>query len=79
MAAHDLKLYVMGYCPYCHKVQDFMAEAGIDIPVYDITEDSEAEATLIEVGGKRQCPCLFIDGEAMYESGDIIAWLRDNA
>lgn len=79
MAAHDLKLFVMGYCPYCHKVQDFMKEAGISIPVVDITQDADAEAELVRVGGKRQCPCLFIDGEPLYESSDIIAWLRANA
>ena len=27
---------------------------------------------------ERQVPCLFIDGKPLYESGDIIEWLRDN-
>ena len=34
--------------------------------------------TLMEVGGKRQVPCLFIDGAPLYESSDIIDWLRAN-
>ena len=28
------------------------------------------------IGGKVQSPCLIIDGKAMYESDDIIAYLR---
>lgn len=79
MASHELKLFVMDYCPYCHKVLNFMEESSIDIPVIDITKDSAAEEELVSVGGKRQCPCLFIDGKAMYESSDIIDWLGENA
>ena len=30
-------------------------------------------------GGKRQVPCLFIDGKPLYESSDIIAWFEQNA
>ncbi|MBS4843870.1 MAG: glutathione S-transferase domain-containing protein, partial [Collinsella sp.] len=33
---------------------------------------------LIAVGGKRQVPCLFIDGKPLYESSDIIAWVQEN-
>jgi glutaredoxin len=28
------------------------------------------------VGGKHQVPCLFIDGDPMYESDDIVAWMK---
>ena len=65
-------------CPYCGKVRDFMKEKGIDIPLKDITASSEIADELISIGGKRQVPCLVIDGKPMYESGDIIAWLDEN-
>ena len=29
-------------------------------------------------GGKEQIPCLFIDGQPLYESQDIVKWLRKN-
>ena len=41
----------------------------------NIHADDEADATLVRVGGKHQVPCLFIDGDPMYESLDIIDWL----
>ena len=31
---------------------------------------------LIAIGGKQQVPCLVIDGKALYESSDIVAYLR---
>ena len=33
---------------------------------------------LVQLGGKSQVPCLFIDGKPLYESGDIIDWLQNN-
>ncbi|MFW5961846.1 MAG: glutaredoxin family protein [bacterium] len=43
-----------------------------------MNQDQKAEAELIEVGGKRQVPCLFINGEPLYESRDILNWLKSN-
>lgn len=79
MQTHDLVLYMKPTCPFCLKVMSFVEERGIDLPMRDIVADADAADTLIEVGGKRQVPCLFIDGKPLYESGDIIAWLDENA
>ena len=40
-------------------------------------DDREDRLELIRVGGKQQVPCLFIDVKPMYESLDIVEWLRD--
>ena len=72
-----LELYKMNTCPYCRKVMNYIDSVGrTDVVCRDINQDPEAEKTLIAVGGKRQVPCLFIDGEPMYESLDIINWLE---
>ena len=76
---HELELFMKPTCPYCIKVMNFMSETNITIPLRDIVADESAAETLIAIGGKRQVPCLFIDGKPLYESGDIIEWLRDNA
>lgn len=75
---HELELYVMTGCPYCIKVKNFLASNGISIPQRNITTDRTAERHLIAVGGKRQVPCLFIDGKPLYESSDIITWVQKN-
>ena len=76
---HELELFIKPTCPYCIKVMNFMSENNITIPLRDIVADESAAETLIAIGGKRQVPCLFIDGKPLYESGDIIEWLHDNA
>jgi len=49
-----------------------------DVIFRDILEDEESRKTLVLVGGKEQVPCLFIDGKPLYESSDIIEWLKEN-
>lgn len=75
MANQNLELFYKPTCPYCHKVLSFMEANNIELPLHDIMADDAARERLIEVGGKRQVPCLFIDGKAMYESDDIINFL----
>jgi len=74
----EILMYHKLGCPYCKKVRDFMKEKGITIALKDINESIEIAEGLISIGGKRQVPCLVIDGKAMYESDEIIKWLNEN-
>ena len=74
-----LELFKKDSCPYCQKVMKYIASSGrTDIIYRDIIEDEKADQQLVKVGGKRQVPCLFIDGKPMYESGDIVMWLQEH-
>lgn len=73
-----LVLYYMPSCPYCQKVLRYMESNNIEIPLKNIREDSAIREELITIGGKGQVPCLVIDRKAMYESDDIIEWLKEN-
>jgi len=73
----ELILYYYPTCPYCRKVTKFIDKNNLEgIKLKNINQDQQAESRLIEVGGKRQVPCLFVDGEPLYESDDIISWLK---
>ena len=74
---HALQLYYFPECPYCRKVLRTIEALGIGdaIDLRDIHADEETRRTLVQVGGKQQVPCLFIDGAPMYESDDISKWL----
>lgn len=72
------ELFIMPTCPFCLKVLSFMKSKGIELPLKDTTADPAARQRLLDVGGKTQVPCLFIDGKPLYESDDIIDHL-DNA
>lgn len=75
----NLKLYVGTFCPFCKKVEGFIENNNIEgVEIINIDNDSAAREELIEKGGKKQVPCLFIDGTPLYESMDIIKYLNDN-
>lgn len=74
----NLVLYYKPTCTFCAKVLDFMKSKDIEIPLKNILEGSGTAEELVLVGGKRQIPCLVIDGNALYESDDIIGWLGKN-
>lgn len=72
-----LELYKRDSCPYCMKVMRFIKVTGRhDVEYRDIEASDDDRRRLVEAGGKQQVPCLFIDGEPLYESDDVIAWLR---
>ena len=73
-----LALYYRPMCPFCQKVLRFMEAEGVSLELKDISGNPELGQELVSIGGKSQVPCLSIDGEALYESDDIIQWLKDN-
>ena len=72
----DLKLYYKPECPFCKKVLSFMEKNDIELELKNI-HDEENKKFVVEKGGMNQVPCLFIDGKAMYESDDIIEFLKE--
>lgn len=71
----DLKLYYSPTCMYCIKVLRFMEQNGITLELRSTAEPQNREY-LITHGGMSQVPCLFIGDKPLYESNDIIAYLR---
>ncbi|MDR1776159.1 MAG: glutathione S-transferase N-terminal domain-containing protein [Actinomycetes bacterium] len=71
-------LYYYPYCPYCRKVLDWLVKNRpgweAEIELRDAT-DVKVMDELAALGGERQVPCLVIDGDPLYESADIIAYL----
>lgn len=72
----NLKLYIRKTCPFCDKVLRYIKENNIlNIEIIDVSEN---EKELEEKGGKNQVPCLLIDDYYLYESLDIINYLKEN-
>ena len=71
-----LVLYQYPQCPYCRRVLNVMDELDLDIPIRNTRTHSEHRADLIQRTGRSQVPCLFIEGKALFESLDIVAYLR---
>jgi glutaredoxin 3 len=71
----SLVLYYTSYCPYSRKVLSYLKQANKQLPMKDLADDPSAKEELKKAGGKMQVPCLVIDNQAMYGSGEIIQWL----
>ncbi len=74
-----LTLYVRTGCPYCAKVLQEGEKLDITFEQKNVADAGFADE-LIARGGKRQMPYL-VDGATgaeMYESDDIIAYLRQH-
>ena len=71
-----LVLYKYDACPFCRYVKSALIDLQLTIETSDTRRDPKARRELIENGGKSQVPCLFIDGKLLYESRDIIQYLR---
>lgn len=76
----NIELYEFEACPFCVKVRRFLRGAGVEMVRRDAKQEPY-KSELVAGGGKYQVPCLKItesDGSVkwMYESDDIIAFLR---
>lgn len=75
-----IELYISPTCPFCIKViraaEEMGLKEGADYRIVDASVGTPGRKKVVETGGKAMVPFL-IDGETwMYESDDIIAYLR---
>ena len=75
-----LELYEYEDCPYCRLVREALTELDLDARIYPCPKRGERFRPRVrELGGKLQFPFL-VDpntGTQMYESADIVAYLRE--
>lgn len=73
-------LYQLNACPFCVKVRRAAKRLNIPLQTIDIKEEKNLQK-LVNEGGKRTVPCLFINEENdntwLYESKDIVAYLEN--
>ncbi len=74
-----MQLYYMPQCPYCQKVlkafESFRLTKGKDFTLVDVN-DEKNHLELLNLGGEDQVPFL-VDGKTMmYESDEIIEYVK---
>lgn len=75
-----IELYMRRGCPFCDKVEVAAQGSGlqknVDYKIVDAAPNTPGREVVLQVGGKPMVPFL-IDGEkSMYESDDIVAYLK---
>lgn len=79
MKAPHLELYYFDSCPYCQRVLNVIENLNIKVEFKDIHASINEMQKLQYVTGRKTVPCLFINGQPMHESEDIMNWLKANA
>lgn len=75
-----IQLYMRDGCPFCKKVERAAIEMGLiqdkDYQLIDASPFTPGRDMVVKLGGKAMVPFM-VDGEvSMYESDDIIAYLK---
>ena len=78
MSSPKLEYFYFDSCPFCQMVQQLIEKHRIKVEYCDIHANKEYLDKLVHDTGRRTVPCLYIDGNPMHESQDIMAWLEAN-
>ena len=67
-------------CPFSAKVRQFMSDHHISFVAVSCSKEAPSRKILKTLGGKEQVPFLLDTdkGKWMYESGDIIDYVKEN-
>ncbi len=74
----ELALYKYDACPYCQRVLRRLDALNLEIELRDTRTEPRWRQDLLLKTGRTQVPCLLIDGEPLFESADINAWLQEH-
>ena len=72
-----LALYKTDSCGFCRRVFRVIDELDVQVEYRDLNASVEHRKALREQTGRTTVPCLLIDGTPMFESADIVDWLRE--
>ncbi|MGI9536758.1 MAG: glutathione S-transferase N-terminal domain-containing protein [Desulfocapsaceae bacterium] len=76
-----VELYITSTCPFCIKVIKAAEAMGLvegqDYLIVDAAHGTPGRSKVVETGGKSMVPFLMDGDSRMYESDDIIGYLRD--
>ncbi len=75
-----INLHISLSCPFCQKVlratEEMGMKEGVDYITVDSSPGTAGRQKVVEIGGKGIVPFLIDGDHSMYESDDIIEYLR---
>ncbi|MBO0737396.1 MAG: glutaredoxin 3, partial [Alphaproteobacteria bacterium] len=73
----EVELYTTMFCPYCTRARTLLARKGIAYSEIDIIEEPARRDEMIRrAGGRTSVPQIFINGEHIGGSDELVALER---
>jgi glutaredoxin 3 len=70
----EIDLYTTPFCPYCTRARALLDRKGVAFTDIDITEEPTRRAEMIRrAGGRTSVPQIFINGEHIGGSDELVA------
>jgi glutaredoxin 3 len=70
----EVELYTTPFCPYCTRARALLDRKGVAFTDIDITEEPTRRAEMIRrAGGRTSVPQIFINGEHIGGSDELVA------
>ncbi len=73
-----LELFYYNQCPFCYRVVKIIDDLGLKdkINFRNVLENPQDRQYHMDKTGRTTVPCLYINDSPMFESADIIQWLK---
>ena len=69
-----VEIYSTMFCPYCARAKSLLENKGVDYVNIDVMEDtSKRDEMMARSGGRYTVPQIFIDGEHIGGSDELMA------
>ena len=70
----EVELYTTPFCPYCTRARALLDRKGVPYIDVDIIEEPARRAEMVRrAGGRTSVPQIFIDGEHVGGSDELVA------
>jgi glutaredoxin 3 len=75
-----LEFYHRLDCAHCARVRDFITSQKLQafIHLHDVEAEDGSIDRLHKLSGRKEVPCLVVEGSALFEYDHIIRWLEVN-
>ena len=69
-----VEIYTRPMCGFCYRAKKLLDSKGVAYAEYDVWEDGSKKTEMVErSGGRNTMPQVFIDGEHVGDSGELMA------
>lgn len=69
----SVKVYTKNYCPFCHRVKDYLKASSIEFEEIDLTNNEAGFKELVVKTGSKTVPQVFIDEQFIGGCDDTVA------